>query len=186
MLMANDSNRFSHPNLPPLPQRNENTQQLEISSKSYLHRLKPPYTKTSKVIAALFGAVIILLYPLWRDVIIMDSGPSFMYNVTGEGMFGNTTHPEGDDISYAEVKRLTDSSGMKSYYVVIDVTNYSSKKSLYIINVALVCDGFKKFEADLKIPGLLPSETKHLEQRIENELKVDSCLATINVSRDAS
>jgi hypothetical protein len=184
-VMANDSNRFSHPNLPPLPQRNENTKQLEIGSKTYLDHLKPPYTKTIKVIAALCGAVIILLYPVWRDVIIMDSGPSFMYNVTGEGMFGNMTHPEGDDISYAEVKRLTDSSGMKSYYVVIEVTNYSSEKSLYIINVALVCDGFKKFEADFNIPSLLPSETKHLEQPIKNDLNVDSCLTTISVSRDA-
>jgi hypothetical protein len=187
--MANDSNRFSYPNLPPLPQRNENTQQLETGSKSYLDRLKPPYTKTSKVTAALVGAVIILLYPLWRDVIVdvivLDSGPSFIYNVTGEGMFGNITHPEGDDISYAKVESRTDSSGMESYYVVIDVTNYSSEKSLYVINVALVCDGFKKFEADLKIPSLLPSETKHLEQLIKNDLNVDSCVATISVSRDA-
>ena len=183
--MASDPNRFPHPNLPPLPPRNENTHHLEIVSKSFLDRLKPPYTKMSKVIAALCGAAIVLLYPLWRDVVILNPGPSFIYNVTGEGMFGNITHPEGDDISYAEVKTLTDSSGMKSYYLIMDVTNYSSERSLYTINAALVCDGFKKFEADFNIPDLLPSETKHLEQRIDNDLNVDSCVATISVSRDA-
>ena len=183
--MSNDSNRFSHPNLPPLPQRNENKQQLEIGSKSYLDHLKPPYTKMRTIIAALCVAVIIL-FCFGTYEIFQNSGPSFSYNVTGEGMFGNLTHPEDDDISYVEVKMLTDSSGIKSYYFVMNVTNWSSERSLYRINVALVCDGFKKFESDIDISNLLPSETKHLEQRIENELKVDSCLATINVSRDAS
>ena len=51
---------------------------------------------------------------------------------------------------------------------------------IVIINIRRIID------SQIDISNLLPSETKHLEQRIENELKVDSCLATINVSRDAS
>ena len=84
------------------------------------------------------------------------------------------------------VKKLRNSAGEISFYLVFDVTNYSSKESDYTIGAALVCDGFTKYKEELKISGLLPSERKHFERRINDELAVDGCLASIEVSRDAT
>jgi len=76
----------------------------------------------SIVIAALCVAVTILFcFGTYES--FQNSGLSFSYNVTSERMFGNLTHPEDDDISYMEAKMLTDSSGIKSYFVVTNVTN---------------------------------------------------------------
>lgn len=115
-----------------------------------------------------------------------NSGPIFTFNITGEGIFGNQISPEADDVSYVTVKKLRNSAGEISFYLVFDVTNYSSKESDYTIGAALVCDGFTKYKEELKISGLLPSERKHFERRINDELAVDGCLASIEVSRDAT
>jgi hypothetical protein len=175
----------SNPNLPPLPQR-LGTIQTESGFDSIRKRLKPPATRKGKL--ALVSSVLALSVSvsIFSYVYYFNAGPRFTYNVNGEGIFGNSTHPEGDDISYVKVKKLIDPSGVESYYFVMKVTNYSSETSSYSINVALVCDGFKKFETDFYISWLAPSETRSKEQRIMNELKVDSCLATVSVSRDAS
>ena len=184
--MVNESNQFSHPNLPPLPSREDDLVNLKPSPETLIKKIMNSIEKKTSVIASMCALVIISLIGLVAYQIYFNSGPRFGYNVNGEGVFGNSTHPEDDDISYVKIKQLTDPSGVKSYYVVMDVTNYSSERSSYSINAALVCDGFKKFESDLNISGLLPSETKHLEQRINNELKVKSCVATFDVSRYAS
>ena len=84
------------------------------------------------------------------------------------------------------VKKLKNAAGEISYYLVLDVTNYSSKKSDYVIAAALVCDGFTKHKEELKISGLLPSERKHFESRIVDVLAVDECVASIEVVRDAT
>jgi hypothetical protein len=76
--------------------------------------------------------------------------------------------------------------GVESYYVVLKITNFSSETSSYAINVALVCDGRKKFEDDFLISRLLPSETKSESMRVSDELRVDRCTATVSVSLDAS
>ena len=169
--MVNESNQFSHPNLPPLPSREDDLVNLKPSPETLIKKIMNSIEKKTIVIASMCALVIISLIGLVAYQIYFNSGPRFSYN---------------DDISYVKIKQLTDPSGVKSYYVVMDVTNYSSERSSYTINAALVCDGFKKFESDLNISGLLPSETKHLEQRINNELKVKNCVATFDVSRYAS
>ena len=175
----------SNPNLPPLPQR-LGTIQTESGFDSIRKRLKPPATRKGKL--ALVSSVLALSVSvsIFSYVYYFNAGPRFTYNVNGEGIFGNSAHPEGDDISYVKVKKLIDSAGVESYYFVMKVTNYSSETSSYSINVALVCDGFKKFQTDFNVSLLAPSETRSKEQRIMNELNVDSCLATVSVSRDAS
>jgi len=176
----------SNPNLPPLPQQLGATFQTESGFDSIRKRLKPPATRKGKL-AVVSGALAILVsVSIFSYIYYFNAGPRFTYNVNGEGIFGNSTHPEGDDVSYVKVKKLIDSSGIESYYFVMKVTNYSSETSSYSINIALVCDGFKKFQTDFYISWLAPSETRHKEQRIMNELKVDSCTATVDVSRDAS
>ena len=184
--MVNKSDHFSQPNLPPLPSREDYLAKMKPAPENLTKRITNPFEKKTMVIAAMCALVVVSLIGLVAYQIYFNSGPRFSYSVTGEGIFGNSTHPEADDISFVKIKQLTDSSGVKSYYVVMDVTNYSSERSSYMINAVLVCDGFKKYEKDFNISGLLPSETKHLEQRINNELKVKNCVATFDVSRYAS
>jgi len=135
---------------------------------------------------ALLLLVGIVAFAVYNSVASRSSGPTVTFNITGEGIFGNTTSPEAEDISYLTVKKLKNAAGKISYYLVLDVTNYSSKRSDYIIAAALVCDGFTKYKEELKISGLLPSEKKHLERRINDELDVDVCVASIEVGRDAT
>ena len=176
----------SNPNLPPLPQQMGPAIQAESSFDSIRKSIKLPTTRKGKY-ALVFGVFALLVsVGVFSYANYFNAGPRFTYNVTGEGIFGNSTHPEGDDVSYVKVKKLIDPAGVESYYFVMKVTNYSSETSSYSINVALVCDGFKKFQTDFYISWLAPSETRSKEQRIMNELNVDSCLATVSVSRDAS
>jgi hypothetical protein len=175
-----------NPNLPPLPQRLAPTFQAESSFDSIRKSMKMPTSKRGRY-AVVFGVIALSVsVGVFSYIKYFNAGPRFAYNVTGEGIFGNSAHPEGDDISYVKVKKLIDSAGVESYYFVMKVTNYSSETSSYSINVALVCDGFKKFQTDFNVSLLAPSETRSKEQRIMNELNVDSCLATVSVSRDAS
>jgi hypothetical protein len=176
----------SNPNLPPLPQRLGTTFQTESGFDSIHKRLKPPATRKGKLVLVSSVLALLVSVSIFSYVYYFNAGPRFTYNVNGEGLFGNSTHPEGDDISYVKVKKLVDPSGVESYYFVMKVTNYSSETSSYSINVALVCDGFKKFQTGFNISRLAPSETRSKEQQIKNELKVNRCTATVDVSRDAS
>ena len=135
---------------------------------------------------ALLLLVGIVAFAVYNSVASRSSGPTVTLNITGEEFFGSKTSPEKDDISYVSVKKLKNAAGKISYYLVLDVTNYSSKKSDYVIAAALVCDGFTKHKEELKISGLLPSERKHFESRIIDELAVDKCVASIEVGRDAT
>ena len=135
---------------------------------------------------ALLILVGIVAFGVYNNVASQSSGPTVTFNITGEEFFGSKTSPEKDDISYVAVKKLKNAAGEISYYLVLDVTNYSSKKSDYVIAAALVCDGFTKHKEELKISGLLPSERKHFESRIVDVLAVDECVASIEVVRDAT
>jgi hypothetical protein len=173
-------------NLPPLPQQVGNSSDAKTELSILLKKLKWPITIKGKIfaISSVLAAAVLLGFFVYENY--LKAGPRFSYNVTGEGWFGSSTNPEEDDVSYLKVRKLTDSAGVESYYFVMEITNFSSETSSYAINVALVCDGRKKFQDDFLIKGLSPSESRSKELRISNELKVDRCTATVSVSRDAS
>jgi hypothetical protein len=170
----------------PLPKSINSSSDTKFDFGSLFYNPKLPATRKGKLLA-IFG---VLAVSVLVSFFVYDSyfkpGPRFSYNVTGEGWFGSTTSPEEDDVSYLEVRKLSDSAGVESYYFLLKITNFSSETSSYAINVALVCDGRKKFEDDFLISRLLPSETKSESMRISDELRVDRCTATVSVSRDAS
>jgi len=181
MFMPNEKSPVS-----PLPKPINSSSDTKFDFGSLFYNPKLPATRKGKLLA-IFG---VLAVSVLVSFFVYDSyfkpGPRFSYNVTGEGWFGSTTSPEEDDVSYLEVRKLSDSVGVESYYVVLKITNFSSETSSYAINVALVCDGRKKFEDDFLISRLLPSETKSESMRVSDELRVDRCTATVSVSRDAS
>lgn len=146
------------------------------------------FIKKNQIYSSVFLLILVgvVAFGVYESVASQSSGPTVTFNITGEEFFGSETSPEEIDISYAAVKKLKNTAGEINYYLVLDVTNYSSKKSDYVIVAALVCDGFTKHKEELKISGLLPSERKHFESRIIDELAVDACVASIEVGRDAT
>lgn len=191
---------ISNPNFPPpaRPTRPSPPIIPDLTANSTLGSFPPPHSNEIKKIfdfikknliyssVALLILVGIVAFGVYNSVASQSSGPTVTFNITGEEFFGSKTSPEKDDISYVAVKKLKNAAGEINYYLVLDVTNYSSKKSDYVIAAALVCDGFTKHKEELKISGLLPSERKHFESRIIDELAVDECVASIEVGRDAT
>ena len=170
----------------PLPKPIKSSSDTKFDFGSLFNNPKLPSTWKGKLFAILSVLAVSVLVGVFVYDIYFKPGPRFSYNVTGEGWFGSTTSPEEDDVSYLEVRKLTDSAGVESYYFVLKITNFSSETSSYVINAALVCDGRKKFEDDFLISRLLLSETGSESLRVLDELRVDRCTATVSVSRDAS
>ncbi len=191
---------ISNPNnLPPLPPMRPSPPIIsDLAANSTPGSFPSPHSNEIKKIfdfikknliyfsVALLILVGIVAFGVYNSVASQSSGPTFTFNITGEEFFGSKTSPEKDDISYVAVEKLKNTAGEINYYLVLDVTNYSSKKSDYVIVAALVCDGFVKHKEELKISGLLPSERKQFKSRIIDELAVDECVASIEVGRDAT